>query len=118
MSGLQINDFNSAELFRLDSHDSIPLTRQTAHEYWARVCGLPSAVSARCHFPVFGIRFIHDCKEIGLATICWECNNVRLRFKNQQDLLTFDGSSQAARQLLEDTRAMFRADQSQQDIKA
>ena len=126
MATLCLVDFTSAEFCRLvdanspaegslsssanwhfSTPESVSVDRPFAMEYWTRLCDLPSDQSARCHIPSYGIRFLDGTDSVGGASICWQCNNVYLRFRDLSAMLTFDGESPAAQELLAEMKLLF-----------
>lgn len=62
---------------------------------------LPAGRQARCHIPGFAIRVWSAGEVDFLATICWQCNNIKLGgSKAQADWLEFDADSYQAQALL------------------
>ena len=44
---------------------------------------LPDGDERRCHTPPFSLRFLASGVEVGTASVCWKCNNVRGKISGQ-----------------------------------
>lgn len=60
---------------------------------------LPENQQMRCHFPAYGLRFVHNGRVILSASLCWACNNIYISTQEEDTVYMFDGRAPVSQQL-------------------
>ncbi|MEL6110890.1 MAG: hypothetical protein AAFU85_33200 [Planctomycetota bacterium] len=91
MRASDVSDFGEA--FRCEAEFVKPMVAA-----WR---GLTTGMSARCHIPPFGFRFLSNETLLLSASVCWRCNNLYGSSGSERLFYAFESNGDAALQLLE-----------------
>jgi hypothetical protein len=65
---------------------------------------LPVGDQARCHDPLFGLRFLDGGVVLCQASICWKCNNIYGEANGEEFAYAFDAQASVSQSLLNECR--------------
>ena len=65
---------------------------------------LPAGFQARCHDPLFGLRFLDGGNVLCQASVCWECNNIYGEANGEGFVYEFDAEASVSQNLLHECR--------------
>lgn len=78
----------------------VPCPKENQLDIWTLWKRLPAGMSMDCHIPVYGLLFKKDQHIFLEASVCWECNNIRILADGKPDFYWFDSKAKDSQQLL------------------